>query len=278
MRITVDNAELLLEVMGEGLPIVAIHGGLGLDHSYFRPYLDSLGVDHRILLPDLRGHGQSSGRETLASATHATFVDDLRKLHESLGVDRWVVLGHSYGGFLGLEYALAYPDDLAALILCATSASLAHAPKALEAASRESAPELTAAMIRAFSTPAADDEDFARSWRLIAPLYFADPRLIERAFDKVEFSAAGFNRGNFCLSSYDLRKRLSEIQVPTLVLSGARDWLMPPHFAGDELAAAIPGARHHVFDESGHFPFIEESGDFIAVVRDWLRSLAQEAA
>lgn len=274
MQIAVDNAELYVGIRGKGPPVLVLHGGLGLDSSYLTPYLDDLAEHCRLILPDLRGHGRSTGEDTLGTATHATLVDDLRRLREALAIDQWTVMGHSYGGFIAMEYALSHREDLNGLILCATSASLAHGAEALASASRHASPKLMESLVRAISTPASSDDDFAHTWRSIAPLYFAQAEKLNGAFDDIRYSAVGFNRGNFdWLPGYDLRSRLSDIDLPTLVLSGEHDWLMPPHLAGGELATRIPRATHYVFGDSGHYPFIEECAEFCRVVAEWLPDL-----
>jgi proline iminopeptidase len=265
--------ELHAESVGSGTPILTIHGGLGIDHRYFRPWLDPLADHATLIFADLRGHGATRRDETLENATHEHFCADIDALRARLGKERVVVFGHSYGGFLALEYALRYPAHVAGLILCATSASLAHAPIAIDNARARGLPDALAALQRALSAPLASNEELAELWAALTPMYFADATSsrIREAFSRTSYSAKGYNRAAFeCLPSYDVRKRLSDIHAPTLVVSGEHDWLMPPSLAGNELAASIPRARHAVFNESGHYPFIEEPQRFVNTVREWM--------
>src|SRR5260221_2172200 len=106
--------DLASEVLGSGPPLLCIHGGLGLDHTYFQPWLDYLPAQR--ILPDLRGCGLSP-RDGLAEAGWETFSTDLEELRATLGHERWAVLGHSFGAYVAQDYALRYPGRVGNLIL-----------------------------------------------------------------------------------------------------------------------------------------------------------------
>jgi proline iminopeptidase len=274
LLVPVRDTQLFYEVIGDGPTILAFHGGLGLDHQYLRPWLDPLAASARIVFFDMRGHGRSSGRDTLAESDHLTLCSDADDLRTQITPGGVIVFGHSYGGFLALDYALRYPQHVAGLVLCSTSASAGHAPLAVELAASRGMPEALAALRRGLTTPSGSDSEFAESWRSILPLYFHknDPERAASAFAKTIFSAEGYNRAFFSwLGRFDVRDRLCEIGVPTLVLSGADDWIMPPQLAGNALTEGLRHAEQVVFEHSGHFPFIEEPERFTEVVSAWLR-------
>jgi len=277
MLLPVRDTQLFCDVIGNGQSILAFHGGLGLDHQYLRPWLDPLSDSARIVFFDLRGHGQSGGRDTLSVADHATLCADADCLRDQLTSDPVVIFGHSYGGFLALEYALRYPQHVAGLVLCSTSASAAHAAIAVELAASRGMPTALAELQRTLAKPVDSDADFAESWRTVLPLYFHtdDPKRTAAAFAGTIFSAEGYNRAFFhWLAGFDVRDRLSEIEAPALVLSGTDDWIMSPELAGNQLAQGLPHGELVVFERSGHFPFIEETERFTAVMRRWLEKIA----
>jgi proline-specific peptidase len=277
MLLPVRDTQLFCDVVGNGQSILAFHGGLGLDHQYLRPWLDPLAESARMVFFDMRGHGQSGGRDTLALADHETLCADADCLREQLSPDPVVVFGHSYGGFLALEYALRYPQNVAGLVLCSTSASAAHAAIAVELAASRGMPAALAELQRILAKPPGSDKDFAKSWHTILPLYFHtdDPQRAASAFEHTIFSAEGYKRAFFhWLPGFDLRERLNEIDAPALVLSGTDDWIMSPQLAGSQLARGLPHAELVVFERSGHFPFIEETERFIAETRSWLEKIA----
>jgi proline iminopeptidase len=277
MLVSVRDTQLFYEVVGDGPTIVCFHGGLGLDHQYLRPWLDALGASARIVFFDLRGHGRSAGRNTLVDSDHLTLCADADALRTRITTDPVILFGHSYGGFLALDYALRYPQHVAGLILCSTAASAAHAATAVELAASRGMPAALAALHHALANPSGSDSEFAESWRSVLPLYFHnnDPERTASVFAKTIFSAEGYNRAFFSwLAQYDVRERLGEIDMPALVLSGADDWIMPPQLAGNELTEGLRNAEHVVFEHSGHFPFIEEPERFTEVISTWLRKVA----
>jgi proline iminopeptidase len=273
MLVPVRDTELFCEVVGNGRPLLVFHGGLGLDHQYLRPWLDPIARSAQLIFFDVRGHGRSGGRDTLARADHATLCADAESLRRQLTTEPVFVFGHSYGGFLALDYTLRYPEHVAGLVLCSTAMSAAHAATAVERAATRGMPTALAALQRGLTVPCGSDQELSESWRAALPLYFhsVDPDRAESAFAETIFSAEGYNRAFFCwLGLFDVRERLAEITVPSLILSGADDWIMSPELAGDELAARLPRAEHVVFQNSGHFPFIEEPERFTEVITSWL--------
>lgn len=124
-RIAVRDTELYVDVEGQGPPVLVMHGGLGVDHTCFRPWLDPLGDTASLIYYDHRGNGRSA-RPPLDEFDHDTWVEDADALRAAMGHEKVVVLGHSYGGFLALRYALAHPDRVRGLILLSTAAVMEH--------------------------------------------------------------------------------------------------------------------------------------------------------
>jgi proline iminopeptidase len=278
MYASVNGTDLYFERHGRGIPILVMHGGLGLDHTYFRPWLDRLGECAELIYYDHRGNGRSSRTASLAGVDHATFAADADQLREHLGLDRFILLGHSYGGFLAQEYALRYGGEgghLAGLVLCSTAPALDYAPVTMANAMARGKPDELAALGEAFGRPMASDDDMRAIWMRILPLYFKqyDAGTGQRIDHATRYSAAAWNHANAnCLPTFNTVARLAEIDLPTLVISGADDWITPPE-QGRRLQAAIANAELALFERSGHFPFIEEPDKFIATVSGWLGRL-----
>jgi proline iminopeptidase len=259
---------------GSGPPLVGLHGGLGLDASYLAPALEPVSARAAVVAFDQRGHGRSSGRESLATASLVTFARDVDAVRDGLGAERLVLFGHSYGGFIALEYALRFPERIAGLVLCATSASLSHLGGAMDRVASLSRPEELTALTELLSAPPESDEAFGEKWCTITPLYFRDHQLSRRhLFQRTCFSAAGYAASARCLSEYDVAGRLHEIKAPTLLLHGAHDWLMPSAVAGAELGEGIRHSTRVTFEESAHYPFIEEPEPWARAVSKWLESI-----
>src|SRR5262245_56401526 len=115
-----NDTDLFYTTVGAGLPCLVMHGGLGFDHTYLHPWLDPLGDTLQLIYYDHRGNGRS-GRPPKETMTHAQFAADAAALASYLGHEKVAVLGHSYGGFIGLEVALRHPDRLSHLVLVDTA-------------------------------------------------------------------------------------------------------------------------------------------------------------
>ncbi|GMA15307.1 alpha/beta fold hydrolase (plasmid) [Deinococcus metallilatus] len=266
----VNGLKLVYEDGGQGTAIVTLHGGPGMgsragDWAAFQPLTDN----YRLISYDQRGNGESEGAEPYS---HAQFVADLEALRQQLGLGKIVVLGGSYGGFLALEYALAHPENLHAVILRDTAASNRFQGTSKERALSSGFPMDEETLDRLFSGQVRDNDDFRTSYAMIQPLYTVerDPAAEAERLARIPFR---YETHNWAFSrnqpGYDLTGRLGEITVPVLVTVGRHDWITPLE-ASEELAAALPQSELVVFEHSGHSPQLEERERYLTVVRDFL--------
>ena len=99
-----DGYRLFVEEVGDGFPLIVLHGGPGLDHTMFRPWLDPLGDEFRLLYVDERGQGRSE-RTDPATLSLDVFARDVDLLAEALGLERFALLGHSFGAIITTWHA-----------------------------------------------------------------------------------------------------------------------------------------------------------------------------
>ncbi len=273
----VNGTELFYESHGSGRPLLMMHGGLGLDHTTLRPWHDALSEGAELIYYDHRGNGRSERPASLDDVDHATWIADADALRAHLGHERVVLLGHSYGAFLALEYALRYPGRLDGLILCAGAAVVNYADAIVAGAKARGTPAQFDAFAETLSKPTADDAALRDAWNTIFPLYFnhPDPGVCAFALRDVSFSASASNRSlQQCLAKYDVAGRLGEIAVPTLILAGRHDFVCPVAPAAELLHDGIDDSSLVVFENSAHFAFIEERDRYIGVIGDWLAALS----
>ena len=259
------------------LPILFMHGGSGLDHTYFRPWLDSLGDVAHLIYYDQLGNGRSSRPLSYEGIGLDTWADEADALRASLGYERIVLFGHSYGSFIAQEYALRHGEHLRGLILSNTAPALDY-PEVLAAnAQTYGTPEQAQIALGGLSDPAAvpDDEAWRYIWTTILPMYFHnyDPEIGKAMDEATRYSVGAFAHSFALLATFNNLERLGTIATPTLVLGSRHDWITPPQHGPERVHAALPNARLVIFEKSGHFPFIEEHDAYINTVRDWLVSL-----
>lgn len=118
LTIPLAGAELYCKIIGKGRPILFIHGGPGLVHDYFLPYMESLlPYGYQLIFYDQTGNGKSPAYN-LNSIKLAVFVQDIETIREKLGIDKLVLFSHSSGGYLAYLYALKYPQHIDAIVFC----------------------------------------------------------------------------------------------------------------------------------------------------------------
>jgi proline iminopeptidase len=269
--------------LGRGAPgLIALHGGLGWDHTSLRPWLDPLAEHATLTYADLTGCGRSPAPEDWSTVTHATWADDVEALRRHLhaergGHDPVVLFGHSYGGIIALEVARRYPEHVCGLILCCTLSTGTHMAAAAERAFARAEGRTAEVLTAALSGPPQRDAEFAALFPDLLPLYVHDPDAHDLAAyaERMTLRAAPLRRTFYdLLAGYDVREQLDAVGVPALVLSGRHDWIAPPDESPADFLAGLAGAEGHVLEASGHFPFMEEPDAFVTVVRDWLAAHA----
>ncbi|MFQ3354974.1 MAG: proline iminopeptidase [Paracoccaceae bacterium] len=273
MKIDLDDVTLFYRIEGSGDPALVMHGGLGADHTPFvNSGFNKLSRRLELVYYDHRCNGRSSfpGIETL---THNNLAADAENLRVALGHKNLTVIGHSYGGITALEYALRYPENLRRLILITTTPSgdtLREARKIAEIR----APQLMSTVDKMLSGQCANDNEFVELLTTLAPLYFKDFHLFEEEFaeaakDMVPNAAAFEHSFSKLLPNYDLRKKLSNINVPVLILCGRHDWITPVS-QSLILQEGLPNSELVIFENSGHWVYIEEEELFLNTVNEWL--------
>jgi proline iminopeptidase len=274
--VRLDDTSLFVEERGEGLPVVVLHGGPGLDHHEFADYLDPLTDSFRLLLVDQRAQGRSEPAPP-DTWTLERMAQDVIMLARALTLDRYVVLGHSFGAFVALQNAVDYPGIAAATIVSGGIPStrwLVAVERNLEVFEPA---EIRQQVVDSWAreTTVQTQEDVALLIADQLPFDFADPldpriaEYVERTKDTVYAPDVlrAFSGDDY--GGIELEDRLDEVSSPTLVLAGRRDRVCAPE-ASEAIAAGVRGAELHLFEASGHMTFVEQQDEYVAIVRDFL--------
>ncbi|BCJ34784.1 hydrolase [Actinocatenispora thailandica] len=280
MRLTINDNELAVEVFGaDDAPVlIAHHGAPGLGsraepRATFAPFADTF----RVIVFDARGSGESGGNEPY---THEQWAADVEGLRQWAGVERFVLAGGSYGGFISMEYAIRHPDRVSALVLRDTSADHSNDDAARRNAAASTRVRIDLAKLDRINTGRVrDDDDLRDCWREILPLYdhVYDPAAVEA---KVAATPYRYATHNYAFAHnqphYDIKAQLPTITCPTLVTVGRDDWITPVA-CSETIVSLIPDARLVVFEKSGHSPQIEEAEQWRRVVREFLHEVGADA-
>ena len=279
--VSIGDTCLNVEERGDGdLAVLALHGGPGLDHHEFGWWLDPLADEHRLILVDQRAQGRSLDAPP-ETWTVERCARDAGALAEALGLQRYVVLGHSFGAIVALQAAVLGPADgrVGTVVSSGVPAPrfLAGLDERLDAFEPIDLRELVMASFEREAT-VRTHADVAAVVRDQLPFHFADPRdprigdlltaLAPARYAPALLRAAATG----ALAIPDLEHALGGIAEPVLVLAGAHDRVLPPE-GSQAMAAAIPGARLEILDRSGHMTFVEQPAEYVDALLDFLAGL-----
>jgi pimeloyl-ACP methyl ester carboxylesterase len=253
-------------------PLVCINGGLLYDHSLLWPALSPLAAKRQLIFYDQRGRGKTSVPPGPRGARIEHDVGDVPALREALGISRWDLLGHSWGGAIAMLGAERDQAGTRAIVLvCPVGATSAWMPAVDKAALERLTPAERAILERHPASSLGDDDPGVHSShsRALYPAWFADRSLAELFTPPRATSITGSAvAARLRREGYDWTLLLSALRRPTLVIQTERD-LLPPQ-VGRELAEVLPQARLVALPDSGHMPFWEAPERLFALVESFL--------
>jgi len=262
-------------------PLLCLHGGPGANWLHLQPY-EALADERRVVFYDQLGGGNSAIEEPHDSSmwTPELFVEEVGAVREALGLDRVHVLGHSWGGMLGMQYATTQPDGLVSLIVESSPPSVPEWMPEVARLRSELPPEVDATLRRHEEAGTTDSPEYEEAtmefykrhlcradpwpdWLVECfQLLDANPEVYHSMNGPSEFHVIG------TIKDWDITGRLGQIDVPTLVFSGRYDEVTP---ATTEAAhRAIPGSEYVVMEESSHMAQAEQPEETLALVRGFL--------
>ncbi|MCE9670644.1 alpha/beta hydrolase [Myxococcus stipitatus] len=242
--VSIENLRMHCEVVGEGPPLVLLHGftGVGADWAHVFD-LEALAREYQLILPDLRGHGRSDNPSgTFSTGQCAT---DVLALVDALGIDRFRAMGMSLGANTLLHVGTRAPERVERMVLVSSTPYYPESARRIMAAlTEESRTEAEWAELRAKHVRG--DDQIRELWR--------HGRGFAGRFDDMGFTPPW----------------LAQVKAPTLLVQGDRDPLYPVELTL-ELYRALPDARLWVVPDAGHVPiFLKHREAFARMSREFL--------
>jgi proline iminopeptidase len=272
--ISIRGVSLFVDVVGNGDPLVLMHGGPGGDHITLLP-LRPLADHFTLVFYDHRCNGRSEGAE-VSSMTWENLTADADALRQKLGFEKWAVLGHSFGGMVALEYALRYPENLSHLLLLDTCGDIRWVQQnAPEILAKRGYSESTVRMARRYYNGQIAPSEMTPTMIRLAGAYYhrltplqlvRDLSLGMRMKSRPEALIFGYGQ---LLKGWTVMDRLNEIKVPTLVMAGRDDFQFPPEHQAI-LADRLPNARLEIIERAGHNAPTERPAEVIQAIRDFM--------
>jgi proline-specific peptidase len=270
-----DGYPLNVEEVGAGFPLVVLHGGPGLDHQMFRPYLDPLGEDFRILYVDERGQGRSD-RVDPETLSLDVFARDVDLLAEALQLGAFALLGHSFGAIITTRHATELGTAAAYVISGGadeSDAMLADVNDSLEAMG-EAGKDIEASW-EAEKTVETEDQ-LKELLRVQMPFHFHDEPPPGYADETVGAPDVLRHFANAGYGDFNYRRKLAEVTKPTLVIVGEHDRTTTPR-AARVLHEGIEGSELVIVPDAGHLSFVEQPQFYLDAVRRFLAGAAIRA-
>ncbi len=255
-----DQGIVHYETYGRGRPVLLLHGWLG-SWALWRDTIEILGRDYKTYSLDFWGFGSSSPTEENANFSVDNFVELVHQFMDRLGIRRAPLIGHSMGGTVSLGMAVRYPEKVVKVGVVGSPINGGSLNMLLKASGHQAvahfffiSPPLVKLFLSGYAYFMANDGPRMS-------------RMIREDFSQVTVNSFFESIGT--LRETDLRPRLGEVKVPTLGIYGRKDIIVDPR-QHTVLAQGVPHAQVEFFQNSGHFPMLDEPERFHETVRDFL--------
>jgi len=267
------------EVPGK-LPLLCLHGGPGAPHDYLEPLEGIAATGRRVIFYDQLGAGNSDHLNDPSMWTVPLFIEEVGVVRRELNLNCVHLLGQSWGGMLGMEYALTQPEGLESLIVADSPASM---PQWVAEANRlraELPTQVQETLLRHEGAGTTDDPAYEEAMMVFYRRHVCRldpwPDCLNRTFEKMVQNPEVYNTmigpSEFhvtgTLKDWDIVNRLGEIHVPTLVIGGRYDEATPA--ITETVHRGIPGSEWVIFENSSHMPHLEETEQYMQVLTNFL--------
>lgn len=276
--VKVHDGQLFFQKFGSNKPkhsVIVLHGGPGLDKNYLLPQMLELAKDHEVIFYDQRGSGNSLDTEINPQYINLKrFAEDLEQLRLDFGLKQFVLVGHSWGCKLAMNYATKHQDAVSGLILLNPTSVDDNGKQIFY---NELAKKISP--IKHLLQPLFKYEDFEKLhdheihglYKMLFSVYFFDSKNVEYLtlkMDKVS-GLSGFKCREILNSeSINLFPDLKLLKLPTLIVHGNQDSMTQQTIL--EIKEAIPNAQIVYLEQCGHFSYIEKPKELFSAIRQFL--------
>jgi proline iminopeptidase len=274
MDTVIDGARIFYTTIGaeSNYPLIVLHGGPGFDHTEMHPWLDPLSDTFRLIYVDERGQGRSDRVDPSTLSLHR-FAEDVTQLAAAIGLQRYAVLGHSFGSFIALAHAVEFGAASHYVISGGTASFTKTGPEIHENLARFEPMELREQVTRSWELEpeAKTAEDVDRLWKMQAPFHFMTTesdayRTFLAASNQTVYAPevlAYFAAQDYAI---EFEEQLRTITRPTLIMTGEYDRTCTPR-AAQELHAGIPGSALVIVPDAGHMTYVEQPEIVFTAIR-----------
>lgn len=277
--VEINGVKHFIKKMGEGEPLLVLHGGPGLFHDYLVPHFKSLAKKYEIIFYDQRGCGKTEFPQDTSSINIETYIEDLEAIRVHLKIDKLNLVGHSWGTLLAMDYAKKYPDNLNRLILISPAPGNSdYFDQTFNNMQQRRSEEDTKALVQAMMSSEfekREEKTFKKAILLGDKVNLVDQEKIDELYEPMSFNVASANNLMLVNSllertyfNFDVIDGLEAINCSTLIILGDLDNV--PFSSAQEIQENIKGSRLEVIKKSCHYPFFEKSKEFNTIIKNFL--------
>lgn len=277
--IDTPDGRLWYQSAGTGEPLLLLHGGPGGSSTYLEALMQLANAGYRVVRYDQLGCGRSDRPDDPSLWTAERFAREVDLVRSALQFERMHLLGQSWGSFLALQYMLDYPRHLQTVTLYSGTASAMQCYEGMQMLIEQLPAEHRESFRRHEAAGEYEDPEYQETIRLLMNRHVCrlNPWPSELVKSQEEAGTQVYNTmwgpneftltGN--LRTWDQRDRLGEIDLPTLILCGRYDEVIPS--CSETMQRGIRNARLHIFEHSSHLSHMEEPDEFFPLLIGFLR-------
>ncbi|MFD2444695.1 alpha/beta fold hydrolase [Bacillus sp. CGMCC 1.16607] len=268
--ITIRGLNIFTKKMGEGTPLVFLHGGPGGEHRFFLPHLEGLANQFQLVFYDQRGCGQSEEPQDKKSYTISEEVETLEELRQKLEIKKLNLVGESWGSMLALAYASRYPKHVNRLFLTAavgatTSGYLGFGEKLNNKLSPEDKTSFDSVVERYKKGEAEVSEIF----KILDRYYVHSPETLERKTKTKSNAEVNQVLGQDIIENYNQLIILDNLrEIPILIAQGESD-IITPDDLNELIVKYLPHVQIKVLSECGHWTAVEKPDVLQSMIIDY---------
>lgn len=278
--VEINGVEHYIKKMGEGEPILVIHGGPGIFHNYLVPHFETLAQNYQVIFYDQRACGKTEFPKDTSSINIDTYIEDLEGIRSHLKIDKLNLLGHSWGALVAMKYGIKNPEKLNKLILVSPAPSNSeYFDQTFANMQKKRKGEDTKELIETMMSKEFENRDteaFRKVILLGDKTNLVDQSKVDELYKPMKFSKDQANSLLIVSSllertyfNFDLTNEgIENIDCPTIILLGDLDNV--PFNSNQAIQEKMPNCQLKVFKKCCHYPFFEVPNEFNIAVKDFL--------
>ncbi|MDY8136973.1 alpha/beta hydrolase [Aquimarina sp. 2201CG5-10] len=273
------TSKIYYETFGEGEPLLIINGGPGMNSKGFRSIAQLLSKNHKTIIYDQRGTGNSSLTVVNTSTiTMDLMVDDIEKLRNHLKLDSWIVLGHSFGGILGSYYTSKHPEKVKGLVLSSSGGLDLELLNYVGQNIREKLSDNEAKNLQIWTQKInqGDTTYHARLQRgkALAPAYVVNKKHVPVIAERLTQGNQSINTLVFQdlrKINYDCTETLKSYNKPVLIIQGNKDIIDAK--TANKTHQVFSNSKLVLLDDCGHYGWLDKKEEYLSEIDSFLENL-----